>query len=243
MPTTLQSWSIVSGNSDGIFTINAATGELTVIDNTFLNFEVLPTSYALGITVSDGTNTSAVETVTVNVTDVPATITPAQAFGIAENSVNTTPVGTVLSTGDAAISFAITAGNTGTAFAIDNAGNMTVNNSVALDFETTPVFTLTVAVGDGTTLTNETVTVNLSDVNEPPVMATNAGSTVLEGTTDPVTLAELEYTDPEQGPANVTFTVTSAPANGQLQRLGRADGELHPGRYHCRHYYLRARWQ
>ena len=65
VPTTFQNWSIVSGNTDGIFAINPATGELTVIDNTNLDFDTLPTSYALGITVADGTNTSAVETVTV----------------------------------------------------------------------------------------------------------------------------------------------------------------------------------
>jgi VCBS repeat-containing protein len=70
VPTVFQTWTIVSGNTDGIFDINPATGELTVIDNTNLDFETLPTSYALGITVSDGTNTSAVGTVTVNVGDV-----------------------------------------------------------------------------------------------------------------------------------------------------------------------------
>ena len=57
-------------NIDGIFTINPVTGELTVIDSSNLDFETLPTSYVLGITVSDGTNTSAVETVTVTVTNV-----------------------------------------------------------------------------------------------------------------------------------------------------------------------------
>jgi VCBS repeat-containing protein len=220
VPTTLQSWTIVSGNVDGIFTINPATGELTVLDNTNLDFETLPVSYALGITVSDGTNTSAVETVTVNVTDVPATITPGQVFVLAENSANTTPVGTVLSTGDAAVSFNITLGNTGGAFAIDNAGLITVANSAALDFETTPSFTLTVEVGDGSTLTNETVTVNLTDVNEAPYAVTNVGSTALEGTSDTVLQGELEYQDPEQGPANVTYTVNTAPVNGQLQLLG-----------------------
>ena len=78
------------------------------------------------------------------------------------------------------------------------------------------MFTLTVEVGDGTTLTTETVTINLSDVNEAPFQVTNLVSAVNEGAADPVTLAELEYRDPEQGAANVTYTVNTAPLNGQL---------------------------
>ncbi|MEJ7592857.1 MAG: cadherin domain-containing protein [Planctomycetaceae bacterium] len=65
----LQSWAIVSGNSGGIFAINAATGQLTVRDNTNLDFE-FNNSYTLGIRVGDGVNTSATATVVVSVTNV-----------------------------------------------------------------------------------------------------------------------------------------------------------------------------
>ena len=82
------------------------------------------------------------------------------------------------------------------------------------------MFALTVEVGDGTTLTTETVTINLSDVNEAPFQVTNLVSAVNEGAADPVTLAELEYRDPEQGAANVTYTVNTAPLNGQLLLSG-----------------------
>jgi hypothetical protein len=68
--TTFGSWAIVSGNNDGVFSINAATGELTVADRSNLNFAITP-SYSLGVTVSDGVNTSAVQTVTVTVIDSP----------------------------------------------------------------------------------------------------------------------------------------------------------------------------
>ncbi len=36
------------------------------------------------------------------------------------------------------VSLSIIAGNTASAFAIDNDGNITVNNPAALDFESTP---------------------------------------------------------------------------------------------------------
>ena len=69
---------IVSGNGDGIFQINGSTGEITIADNTNLDYESA-TSYVLGVRVGDGTNTSATENVTVNVTDVndvTPTVTP-----------------------------------------------------------------------------------------------------------------------------------------------------------------------
>jgi hypothetical protein len=65
--TTYQSWTITSGNNDGIFQIDANAGAITVLNNTNLGNT---TGYTLGVTVSDGTNTSAVENVTVNITDI-----------------------------------------------------------------------------------------------------------------------------------------------------------------------------
>ena len=67
--TTLQDWAITGGNSDNIFVINASTGEITVANNTNLDFDTT-SSYTLSLTVSDGTNTSAVGMVTINITDV-----------------------------------------------------------------------------------------------------------------------------------------------------------------------------
>ena len=64
-----------------------------------------------------------------------------------------------------------TQGNTGGAFAIDNAdGSITVNNSSLLDFETNPVFNLTVTVSDGSLSSNADIVLNLRNINEPPVI-------------------------------------------------------------------------
>ena len=62
--TKFSSWTITSGNTDSIFAITAATGEVTVVDNSSLDFETT-TSYTLSLTVSDGTNISAVESVAI----------------------------------------------------------------------------------------------------------------------------------------------------------------------------------
>jgi hypothetical protein len=63
----LSDGAIVSGNTGSAFAINATTGQITVAGA--LNYEGTP-SYSLGVTVSDGTATSAVGTVVVTVTNV-----------------------------------------------------------------------------------------------------------------------------------------------------------------------------
>lgn len=94
-----------------------------------------------------------------------------QSFTIAENSANGTSVGTVQvtqSTPTQALTYSITAGNTGNAFSINSTtGQISVATSAALDFETTPTFNLSIRA---TTATNgsdtSTVVVNLSNVAE-----------------------------------------------------------------------------
>jgi hypothetical protein len=62
----LSGWTIVSGDPVGAFFINSS-GEIRIAG--IVNFELNP-SYTLGVTVSDGTATSAVGTVVVTVTNV-----------------------------------------------------------------------------------------------------------------------------------------------------------------------------
>ena len=97
-----------------------------------------------------------------------------QTFSISENSINNTIVDTV----DASdpemdmLSFSISGGNTDDAFAIDqSSGIINVNNASVQDFETNPSFALTVDVSDGTSTASATITINLENVNEAPVVA------------------------------------------------------------------------
>jgi VCBS repeat-containing protein len=93
-----------------------------------------------------------------------------------ENAANGTSVGTATFTDpDAGQShtFAITAGNTGGAFAINaSTGEITVASSAAIDFETNPTFSLTVELtDDGVPPLSDTatITINVDDLNEAPV--------------------------------------------------------------------------
>ena len=65
---SLQGWAISAGNSDGMFAIDSATGEITIADSTKLDYEAA-TSHVLNLSVSDGVNSSAGEIATVQVAD------------------------------------------------------------------------------------------------------------------------------------------------------------------------------
>ncbi len=166
-----KTFAITGGNSLNAFVMSAA-GVITVVDTTKLDFETNPV-FNLTVSVTDSSNVSASNTVTINLTNVnePPTIAP-QSFLIPENTPNTTVVGTVVATDPDAVdtkTFAITAGNSLGAFDISAAGVITVVDVTKLDFETNPVFTLTVSVTDSGSLSaSNTVTINLTNVNEPP---------------------------------------------------------------------------
>jgi len=51
----------------------------------------------------------------------------------------------------------------------------------------------------------------------PPAESANTGSTLDNGATDTLTQAELEYLDDTDAPAAVSYSVTLAPTNGQLE--------------------------
>ncbi len=114
----------------------------------------------------------------------------AASFAIDENSANGTVVGTVSGSDPedgTSVNYTITAGNAEGAFAIDSAtGEITVANSAALDFEATPTLNLTVAAIDGSgAYGTATITIDLNDVNDAPVLAGANNLTAIDE--DPVT--------------------------------------------------------
>src|SRR4030065_42938 len=149
--------SIAAGNALGGFAINAATGQITVLDSTVLDFETTP-SFALTVQASDGTLTdTAVITVNLNNLNDNAPLINDAAVALDENSANGTNVYNVNDGADDfdadgdALTYSITAGNALGGFAINAAtGQITVLDSTVLDFETTPSFALTVQASDGT---------------------------------------------------------------------------------------------
>ena len=162
----------LSGADGGLFEFNQARTELFLRADTTLDFE---TNSSLDVTVSSILYPSiSFGSLQISVTDVVAAmITTGQSFEISETASNGAVVGTVVTSGGInSLTFNITAGsriNSGV-FAIDNSGVITVANSSTLDFETTPRYMQVVTVSDGTTDSTQTVTVSITDANDPPVL-------------------------------------------------------------------------
>jgi hypothetical protein len=144
----------------------AADNELILTDGT-LDHETT-SSYDVTVRVIDSGGLTHDEAFIITVTDLATVITAGQSFSVAETDASGAVVGTVGTTGDDPITFAITGGNVNNAFAIDASGTITVADSSALDFDTTSSYTLTVEVSDGTTSVSETVTITVTDVADTP---------------------------------------------------------------------------
>jgi len=165
-------YALLSGNTNGAFSINASSGVLAVANSAALNYEALP-SFTLVIKVQDngaGTlSSTATITVTIkNVNEYP--IIANQSFSVNEFAVKGTLVGTVVASDPDAgqtLTYAITAGNTSTAFSINSSsGVIKVNNKSVLNYSINPIFHLTVRVKDnGTGLLASTavITINVID--------------------------------------------------------------------------------
>ncbi len=158
-------FSIESGNSAGIFTIDNS-GSLTVSDSTALDYELGNNLINLSIAITDGVNqvTSTVEVTITPVNEAP--IVQNADFVIDEMLPAETEVGTLVVSDpeNDVLSFSFSEGNTSDAFAISTAGLITVNNADALEYDINPTFTLAIAVSDGDLSSTATVNVALNEV-------------------------------------------------------------------------------
>lgn len=144
--------------SDGTFSYRT---EMPLVEDTF--------TYR----VTDGSTPSGPVTTTIRVNHAP--VVTAATFTLAEGTDAGSSLGQVqatdLNTNDL-LRYEIVEGNTGGAFSINNeTGQLSVLNSSALNFETNPVFELTVRVTDNApefvrSSTEQTIRVELSDVSE-----------------------------------------------------------------------------
>ncbi|MCP3675551.1 MAG: cadherin repeat domain-containing protein, partial [Gammaproteobacteria bacterium] len=136
--------------------------------------------------------------------NIPPVVTAA-TFTVDENSADGTAVGTVVATdldGDS-LEWEIIAGNTGSSFAIDSDGLITVADYAQLDYETTSSYSLTVSVSDGTNTGTGIITVNLNDLNDNNPVVTAATFAVDENAANTATVGTVVAADAD---ANTTFS-------------------------------------
>lgn len=83
---------------------------------------------------------------------------------------------------------------------------------------TSDSFRLQVSDGAGGTINTFTVNVAVAPGNDPPTLITNNGLSIDQGATATITDQSLLATDPDNTPAELIFTITAAPTNGNLRK-------------------------
>jgi hypothetical protein len=177
----------LSDDAGGRFTIDAATGVVTVADGSLLNYEGA-TSHAITVLATSADSSTSSQTFTINLADVDefnvgaVTDGNVAANSVAENVANGTAVGITGTASDAdgsnsAITYSLS-DSAGGRFTIDSStGVVTVADGSLLNYETATSHAITILAtsADGST-SSQTFTVNIGDVNEFSVGAVTDGN-------------------------------------------------------------------
>jgi VCBS repeat-containing protein len=221
----LQNWTIVSGNSDNVFSLNATTGRLTIADVTRLNFEST-NLYILTLSVSDGSSTSSLQTIEISIVDeneAPVFI-PSPALNVSENAANGTVVGSVSATdvdsGDV-LRYSILRSSPVQAFAVDAvSGQIRVIDSSQLNREMVPSIALHIQVTDAAGLVDtQVVTINLNDVNEAPTDIVMSGGSVTENSAAGTFVANFTGVDADAGDSFVYSLIHTGGLSGSAGQV------------------------
>ncbi|MBR0869709.1 cadherin repeat domain-containing protein [Bradyrhizobium tropiciagri] len=216
-------WSLISDTSGGGFTINAATGVITVADPTKIDYESTGPAHTYTVTAqaSDGTQTSS-QTFTIGVTDVPPSAPVDSDAGtntIAEGAANGSTVGVTASATDVngpAVTYSLTGDTSGGGFTINaTTGVITVADSTKLDFETSGgSYTVTATASDGSQTSSQTFTIAVTDVAPSTPVDSDAGANQVaisapNGTAVGVTASSTDVNGP-----GVTYSLVGDTSGG-----------------------------
>jgi hypothetical protein len=211
--TGMLTFSLIGGPDQSLFNLDANTGVLSFVAPP--NFEAPGdadnnNNFDIQVSVTNGTET-LIEDLRIAATDVdegPPVITSAADFVVMENTLQ---VGSIAAMDpidtEVALSFSLSGGADQGQFSI-NAATGVLSFLTAPNFEMPGdangdnVYEVQVSVTDGTNLVSQDVTVTVTNVSEPPLIASDATFTVAENTTG---VGTVEATDPDGG--NVTFSL------------------------------------
>jgi hypothetical protein len=215
-------YSLVGDTSGGGFTINSATGVVTVADSTKIDFESSGGSYIVTAQASDGTLTSS-QAFTIAVSDVaPSTPTDSDAATnqVAAGAPAGTHVGVTASSTDVngpAVTYSLAGDTSGGGFTINSAtGVVTVADPSKVVFNAGhPSFDVTVDSSDGTLHSQQTFTINVI-LDAAPVVT--AGHTLAYTENQAATAIDpaVTVTDSDNATlAHATVQITGNYVNGE----------------------------
>jgi VCBS repeat-containing protein len=198
------------------FTVTDGAGGTTlatVFNITINPVNDVPTLVAnTGITVNEASSANIISNANLQVTDVDNTT--AQII----YTLNVAPGNGTLYNGAAPLGV----GNT---FTQNNIDLNTINYTHDGTETNNDSFTFTVADGSGGNIGATVFNITVTPQNDNPVLVTNTGKTVNEGATNQTILtAELQTTDADNTPVQLTYTLTAVPTNGTLDIGGPALG-------------------
>ncbi len=232
--TSFSNWMIASGNTSNIFTINASTGELSVSNNTSLDYETVK-AYSLTVRVGDGTNLSAPEILTINVQDAndnSPEISSGQSFTLDETSLNSTVVGAVIATdfdtNTVFENWTIVSGNTDDIFGIDGStGELIVIDNAKLDYESRTSYDLVLRVSDGINLSPiNIVTVEINNIiDEIPIVNPGQAFSLNEDAVNGFLIGTLSASTSDIGSTLEDWIITGGDPNSVFS-LNSLSGEL-----------------
>ncbi|MDG2220770.1 MAG: cadherin domain-containing protein [Rubripirellula sp.] len=203
-------YSIVSGNSGEAFEIDPASGELRVKTNSAIDFETNPT-FDLGIRVADNGGLTDTQVVVVNLTNVDESpVIEDQSFSVNETAPQGTVFGTIAATDpeNATLTFTVTDGENGQVISISEAGVLSVATAQLVP-NAQVVFT--VQVSDGANSDSATITVNVTDVPQPPTVNDQTFD-VDENSAVDTPVGTVVANDPDGD--SLTYVITDGNADG-----------------------------
>ncbi|MDA9094719.1 tandem-95 repeat protein, partial [Gammaproteobacteria bacterium] len=166
---------VTASDADNLSLTFSVTGsELAITSSGTLTFVEAPdyettTSYSATVSVTDGatTITQPISVAITDVDDVAPVITSSATFSAAENQ---TVIGTATATDvdSSSTTFSIS----GTELAITSGGD--ISFITAPDYETTPSYSATLTATDGINSSTQSITVNITDINEMPTFTSLA---------------------------------------------------------------------
>jgi hypothetical protein len=206
-------FNIDSQSPEGALSIDATTGELTVLEAALFDYERNPTLMAT-VSAEGAINTA---NVTINLLNIELA-TQDLSVTMDENPTNGQSVGTIQTSGSSILNFSIYTQTPLGALTIDaSTGELTVADAALFDFETNPV--ITASISDGESVNPATVTINLTNVNEITIQ--NSDLNIDENPTNGQSIGTVQTT----GGTPLNFSITSQTPAGAVS-INANTGEL-----------------